>query len=1416
MQTTELIVTDHVLTSEELNELRMSNNWEDSLKRTQKIIQDGSLELSETGRALKVQSERPHLVSLGGSRISTAVTLLPLPEGKTNIGTNEASVRQDVLITGRDVLPQHCCVENLNDTVVLYPIGACSVDGDRITSPTKLTQGAMLCFGKSCFFRFNNPSEAKQLKQDLMGRNGIDNGVRTTYGSDAQNGNHQENGETHNSVGFTEAMTPSGRPVHLRLNNTNSNHNAIVKSPLEESIEAELREIMRQVSSDEDLLSETYCNKYALSESPEKQDENDAVFSPISGLSANPDVWADTGKNSSGTTMFPFGTSMEMRETAICDDDFEESDGTNATNDYQPPVSAIRSKFEDSVRYSEGGSSKKLHVGVTTSPHGTLEHKRGPHSPSRVKLGQSSLYSNKTPPKKSDQMDRSSSGSSLSSTSLTTVTSNATERGSSGSEQSGISLASSSSSEIIGQNVMLTSQSQLHTPITQVGTSVPNSKLNGDAILRFKADTPPEIRSGVLPPELSRLVNEEEPRHTLILDPDEFEDPEQKELCMQHKMAVEDRKQEQKMATLERLRMEEILNICAEYEEQIKHEKTSGKPSESELSDSTIESGSSTPRDVHTPTFPLEAFPAFPTNVSVLETNMDEVDAARDAIPAQVVSESSTVSASSTLSVTENEPPRVWFEKLKDPDSNAPADVVAGAVKVEEARAVEAKAEEAKAEVSSAVKAAAEDTRSGDEGSPPPKPPRSRSSLDGIEDMKAGDEMLSTDEISVAMQKLEEARVMTIKKIEQLEIDVEDLEIQETETLQELELEAALLEGEHRSELSQLQEREAHFSTLKRKKDKMSYDAITKRERERLRVEEARRRLQSLERQHFEFKQKIETSPREEQEELLSLARRDSIQLDSERKKFEDLEFRQLEIEAKIEEEKEIQEKRLSLEEDEEEEKMKNSKETVYDINKQMNYIISDAKRQAETIEKKKVAAIGHLEKEKKMLLSIEKQYNNLVLYYSRHILPSQKDTPEMMKIKDMAERRLRLAPELSLSDEYLARRKTSGTLTPNTGVKGEGGSPSMSPASSNNALSRAGTTILDIERHRKLTLEETGEQVIEKEKSRLMEMRKKAADEVKLQWEEQRKQRELLRSPTSTTSSSSPHNSISSPTHLGSPSHLPYRLESPSSLGYSDCTSVSSFESIEGHLDFGGRSGHSTPSRTFSGSFVNMSREERDKLLIMEKALRDAQVEKMALLEQQERLKQVEEKALQEEIIRREELEKKLKEETNMREELVEEQVKLREKARNVQSRPLTRYLPITSEDFDLRAHVETAGHSVDTCPYIAITKNTCRGYVTKMGGRIKTWRKRWFVFSRTKRSFLYYSSDKDETKPKGGMYFQAVQDVYFDHLRPYKSPNPTLTFCIKTKERTYFLVAPSPESMRIWMDVIVTGAEGYMQFKS
>ena len=98
-------------------------------------------------------------------------------------------------------------------------------------------------------------------------------------------------------------------------------------------------------------------------------------------------------------------------------------------------------------------------------------------------------------------------------------------------------------------------------------------------------------------------------------------------------------------------------------------------------------------------------------------------------------------------------------------------------------------------------------------------------------------------------------------------------------------------------------------------------------------------------------------------------------------------------------------------------------------------------------------------------------------------------------------------------------------------------------------------------------------------------------------------------------------------------------------------------------------------------------------------------------------------------------------------------------------------------------------------------------------MGGKFKTWHKRWFVFDRNRRSLLYYG-DKSETKPRGGIYFQAIEEVYVDHQRVVKSPNPKLTFCVKTFDRMYYLVALSPEAMRIWIDVIFTGAEGYQQF--
>ncbi|KFP74208.1 Pleckstrin homology-like domain family B member 2, partial [Acanthisitta chloris] len=89
---------------------------------------------------------------------------------------------------------------------------------------------------------------------------------------------------------------------------------------------------------------------------------------------------------------------------------------------------------------------------------------------------------------------------------------------------------------------------------------------------------------------------------------------------------------------------------------------------------------------------------------------------------------------------------------------------------------------------------------------------------------------------------------------------------------------------------------------------------------------------------------------------------------------------------------------------------------------------------------------------------------------------------------------------------------------------------------------------------------------------------------------------------------------------------------------------------------------------------------------------------------------------ALEDERRRREQLERRLQDERSQWGE-----VAARELCSDVllfQARPLTRYLPIRKEDFNLRLHIESSGHSVDTCYHVILTEKMCKGYLVKMGG--------------------------------------------------------------------------------------------------
>ncbi|XP_074191481.1 pleckstrin homology-like domain family B member 1 isoform X21 [Rhinolophus sinicus] len=355
--------------------------------------------------------------------------------------------------------------------------------------------------------------------------------------------------------------------------------------------------------------------------------------------------------------------------------------------------------------------------------------------------------------------------------------------------------------------------------------------------------------------------------------------------------------------------------------------------------------------------------------------------------------------------------------------------------------------------------------------------------------------------------------------------------------------------------------------------------------------------------------------------------------------------------------------------------------------------------------------------------------------------------------------------------------------------------------------------TLQDIETKRQLALQQkvkllpaeplptddpAGQQVIEEQRRRLAELKQKAAAEAQCQWDALHGAGPFPAGPSGFPPLM--HHSI---LH-----HLPAGRERGEDSEHAyDTLSLESSDSMETSISTGGNSACS-PDNMSSASGLDVGKIEE-----MEKMLKEAHVEKSRLMESREREIELRRQALEEERKRREQVERRLQSESARRQQLVEKEVKMREKQFS-QARPLTRYLPIRKEDFDLKTHIESSGHGVDTCLHVVLSSKVCRGYLVKMGGKIKSWKKRWFVFDRLKRTLSYYV-DKHETKLKGIIYFQAIEEVYYDHLRSAaKSPNPALTFCVKTHDRLYYMVAPSAEAMRIWMDVIVTGAEGYTQF--
>uniref|UniRef100_A0A8C1SPJ7 Pleckstrin homology-like domain family B member 1 n=1 Tax=Cyprinus carpio TaxID=7962 RepID=A0A8C1SPJ7_CYPCA len=611
---------------------------------------------------------------------------------------------------------------------------------------------------------------------------------------------------------------------------------------------------------------------------------------------------------------------------------------------------------------------------------------------------------------------------------------------------------------------------------------------------------------------------------------------------------------------------------------------------------------------------------------------------------------------------------------------------------------------------------------------------------------------------------LEEERVRVLAKVDELKARITELEQQLQESKQEAEMERALLQGERQAELEQIEAETEIINQLQRKLSEL--ESTIQREKDKA-CHSAGWPLKA--------------------HSGLNCHPQEAETLEATTKQFEDLEFQQLEKESSLEEERETISQQLLQDRAQYHSSITKRKEKVASLESQANQLGIQATQEYERMAKDRSMTLQLLQKEKERLANLERRYQSLT---GGKTFPRSSNT-----IKEVYRSRLdsdtsqsSLRPKISagLSPTY-----TTATLGRNTPAR----SPLMVANSTGSLPRNLAATLQDIETKRQLALQQKGQQVIEEQRRRLAELKQKAAVEAQCQWEALHGSQTQINSPFSLTSGQVVHHSI---LHHTAPSsgEQPY-----------DTLSLESSDSMDTSISTGNNSACSPDNMSSASGMDALKIEE------MEKMLKEAQLEKARLIESRERETQTRKLMLEEERRRREEVEKRLQEETIHRQQLIEKEVKMRAKNFS-QARPMTRYLPIRKEEFDLRSHIESSGHSVDMCYHVILTEKMCKGYLVKMGGKIKSWKKRWFVFDRLKRTFSYYA-DKHESKLKGVIYFQAIEEVYYDHLRSAtKSPNPSLTFCVKTHDRLYYMVAPSAEAMRIWMDVIVTGAEGYTQF--
>ncbi|XP_058807459.1 pleckstrin homology-like domain family B member 1 [Phymastichus coffea] len=1283
------------------------------------------LEVRESGRALSFHTDSPHLVSTGSGRLSTTVTLHPLPEGRIILGSSREA---DIQLGGTGVELVHCIIENAGGLVTLHPLsGNTCVDGLPIAAPLRLTQGCMLTIGRSNYLRFNHPAEAKHLKA-VLPNSRISMAPMMTFA----NGHHHHHHHHHQQDGSNKVSARNSGCSDEEINFLGK----LTKFEM----------LSRQARSANCVSPKVFPSGALTTNVPADQ---------ILGHSRSSSLASLTRSSASS----PFQNLTNLDRCQNNDERKQCSLPVTINRTYSPNQNSIyQNVIHNNRNPSSHNQQQQQQQRHQTCSRGTYQQQQQQRVASQELDGSNDENRNNllTNGYSSDLMTRS----------LTCQRSCDLEQ---------------FSREFDMSQSLIVAKTTTHTEFLQlekIGSSpiVPCHRRAGScdsqnpqcfspqpSMRRIQApssayDRDPGGKYGTLYGRI-RSPRPQQAAHPAPAVDDDCEEASAMEKYEQE-VATEDRRRqaqaervrEQEQKRQEKLRLEEILAMCAEYERQ--SHATADKPQNGSCKTNgtlTRDKRSNSPptyeniQQVTTPN--NNCTPKWPT-----ETRQNVINGTTP-VTNPAVPEKST---KPPVHHYENFRPRAngnlsIYENVSTSNNNAsnPNNMSLPRPKKKAATreiTIDNKLDVSNDDLLEAIEQLSMLSKPRNSGgllttttTAATTPKRINSECDNAKsnEAKADKErkVLEKEDRKKYIEFLQNEKQHILGNMDGFKRSVADIETQEEEINRELELEKALLSAEYESESLKLEQEEGELSRLQVKINELEDEMSEKSTSQAQMQSEARQRVSRAQQSVARLEEELAEARGRDDERDSDLADRLAAQtdlLETERKAFEDLEFHHLEEEAsKLAAREELQRHVSELTT-----KIESRKLQLSQLEAQRNDIKNAVTKEAKSLERQKLAHLRRLEEGRNRVRAIDDELDALAKNLADN--PDEKRSPSREDF------------------DRISRVTNDSPIVNNQGSLGR----------------KTIESLKEIERNRQLHLAKQGSQVISEERRRVEELKRRVQDEVRSQWEERKMNCTSFNSVESGEESSS---YSTGPTESGS--------------GSSDGAENGTTDKLSpGKLSEFTSAGSPGPSSN-SYSLLPSDDARNDRPTSMET----------------ERFSGNGNGTIDENGSR------PLSQTSSELDSLSPMQVKHRDKPKL--QRPLTRYLPIKSESLDLRHHIETAGHQLPLIHDVTVDVTSCSGYLSKMSKKFHHWNKRWFVFDRKEKSLSYYS-DHNSRKPRGVIYFQSIELVYVDHMNSVKSPQPSLTFVVKTKTRLYHLMAPSPESMRVWVDVVFTGAEGYHEF--